>query len=120
MSPSVDEYLAQLDHPHKAAVERLRRAILALDPSINEEVKWNAPSFRREDHFATFRLHPGATFQLILHTGAKAKSNTRQFQLDAPAGLLKWAAKDRCAVLLAPDLEPKVVAGLVQQWLDQL
>ena len=120
MSQTVDDYLAQLDHPHKAAVQRLRRAILALDPSIGEEVKWNAPSFRREDHFATFRLHPGATFQLILHAGAKAKSNARKFTLEGPPAMLKWAATDRCVVQLAADTDDAVVVDLVRQWLAQL
>lgn len=120
MTQNVDDYLAALDHPHKAAVQRLRRAILAIDPSIAEEVKWNAPSFRREDHFATFRLHPGATFQLILHTGAKAKSNTRQFRLDGPPAMLKWAATDRCVVTPGPDPDTEQITDLVRQWLAQL
>jgi len=41
----VDEYMQQLDHPLKDVVEALRQTILESDPTIGEEVKWNAPTF---------------------------------------------------------------------------
>lgn len=123
-SVSVNAYLAALQHPHKKGVETLRKAILGIDSRIQEEVKWNAPSFYLDDHFATFRLHPGTTFQLILHRGAKAKDNTRQFHLDDSLGLLKWAAKDRCIISFTSDADAKEkheeVIRMVKEWLAQL
>ena len=123
-SISVDAYLAALQHPHKKGVEALRKAILGIDTRIQEEVKWNAPSFYLDDHFATFRLHPGTTFQLILHRGAKAKDNTKQFRLDDSLGLLKWAAKDRCIISFSSDSDAKEkraeIIRLVKEWLAQL
>ncbi|MDH5829038.1 hypothetical protein QFW80_00675 [Luteimonas sp. M1R5S18] len=53
---AVDALMATLTHPHKASIEALRAAILAVDPSIAEGVKWNAPSFRTHEYFATFHL----------------------------------------------------------------
>ena len=41
----VDRYLAELEHPLKPAIARLRAAIVGSDPAITEHVKWNAPSF---------------------------------------------------------------------------
>jgi hypothetical protein len=79
---SVEDYLAALDHPIKAGLELLRQAILGLDERIQEEVKWNAPSFRLEDHFATFRLHPVSILQLVLHHGSKPNEPPRTFRLD--------------------------------------
>lgn len=121
---SVDAYLAALEHPHTKGVQALRRAILGIDARIREEVKWNAPSFYLEDHFATFRLSPGSTFQLILHTGAKAKSNARQLRLDDPRGLLKWAAKDRCVLTFESDSDAITkraeVTRMVKDWMAQL
>lgn len=121
---SVDAYLAALQHPHKKGVQVLRKAILGIDPSIREEVKWNAPSFCLEDHFVTFRLHPGTIFQLILHTGAKAKASPKQFLLDDPQGLLKWAAKDRCTIAFESDADAMTksaeVTRLVKDWISQL
>lgn len=61
---SVDTYLAHLEHPYKKGVQALRKAILGVDARIREEVKWNAPSFCLEDHFATFRLHQGLSSRL--------------------------------------------------------
>jgi hypothetical protein len=121
---SVATFLAELTHPHKTGVERLRRAILAIDTRITEEVKWNAPSFKLTDHFATFKLHPPKHIQLVLHTGSKPIVPPRQFTLEAPEGLLKWAAPDRCVLTLqssadAQDHEADVVA-IVRQWLAQL
>jgi hypothetical protein len=121
---SVDSYLAALQHPHKKGVQALRKAILGIDARIREEVKWNAPSFCLEDHFATFRLHPGSVFQLVLHTGAKARANPKQFHLDDPQGLLKWAAKDRCIMAFASDADAMTkraeVTRLVKSWIAQL
>jgi hypothetical protein len=121
---SVDAYLAALQHPHKKGVQALRKAILGVDARIREEVKWNAPSFRLEDHFATFRLHPGSIFQIVLHTGAKAKVNPKQFHLDDPQSLLKWAAKDRCVIAFESDADAMTkraeVVRMVKDWIAQL
>lgn len=121
---SVEAFLAALEHPQKAGIERLRQAILAIDPRITEEVKWNAPSFKLVDHFATFKLHPPTQIQIVLHTGSKAVAPPRQFELQTPSNLVKWAAPDRCALTLKPseaaaELEAEVVR-LVQQWVEQL
>lgn len=121
---SVDGYLATLEHPHKKGVQALREAILGVDARIREEVKWNAPSFYLEDHFATFRLHPGSIFQLILHRGAKAKGNPKPFHLDDPRGVLKWQAKDRCVIAFESDADAVAKCGevtrMVKDWIAQL
>ena len=121
---SVDEYLAALEHPHKRGVQALRKEILSLDKRILEEVKWNAPSFRLRDHFATFRLHPIPMFQLVLHTGAKSKGSPKQFRLDDPNGLVKWAAKDRCTIRFESDVDAlakrDAVTRIIRDWIAQL
>jgi hypothetical protein len=120
----VEAYLASLEHPHKRGVQILRRAILGVDARIREEVKWNAPSFCLEDHFATFRLHPGSIFQLVLHTGAKVKKRPKQMSLDDPRGLLKWAAKDRCVIAFQSDADARSkrpeVERMIREWIGQL
>ena len=45
--------MLQLEHPHKPAIELLRRLVLGVDPSVREGIKWNAPSFRTGEYFAT-------------------------------------------------------------------
>jgi len=116
--------LAGLNHPHRDGIAQLRTLILDLDSRITEEVKWNAPSHQLDDHFATFRLHPPKAIQLILHTGAKARSNARKFTIDDPAGLLQWPATDRCVLTLKSASELKAhladVRSILRQWIDQL
>jgi uncharacterized protein YdhG (YjbR/CyaY superfamily) len=43
--PTVDEFMAALDHPFKAGVQAVRETIRGVHPGITEQVKWNAPSF---------------------------------------------------------------------------
>jgi hypothetical protein len=121
---TVDGYLATLEHPHKSGIESLRKMILALKPGISEEIKWNAPSFKLEDHFATFKLHPPRNIQLVLHTGAKAKSNAKTFVIEDPEGLLKWPARDRSLLTLestaALRTHKAAVLKILKQWVAQL
>lgn len=86
-------------------------------------MKWNAPSFYITEHFATFKLRPAATVQVVFHTGAKRKADTRSIRIDVPAGLLQWPAKDRCVATLSDmrELEAKKDAfeHIVKQWIEQ-
>lgn len=119
----VDDFLAMLDHPRRAEIEALRALILDADPRVREAVKWNAPSFLVAEHFATFRLRPAATVQVVLHTGARARPEPLAPRIDDPAGLLAWASPDRCVATFrdAADVEAKRDAFLhvVRQWIAQ-
>jgi hypothetical protein len=98
-SAAVDELMRGLDHPCKAEIEMLRRAVLAVDPSIAEGVKWNAPSFRTTEYFATTNLRAKAGVGLILHLGAKVRDlPPGGLAIADPAGLLKWLARDRASI----------------------
>ncbi|MCB2097072.1 MAG: DUF1801 domain-containing protein [Parvularculaceae bacterium] len=120
----VDDFMAALDHPHKDGVDRLRRAIKGADSRIEEEIKWNAPSFKLAEHFVTFKLHPPTAIALVFHTGAKPLAAPRKFALDDPHKLLKWAAQDRCVLTLksADDARKyeKDVVAMVRAWIRQL
>ncbi|MFO0613331.1 MAG: DUF1801 domain-containing protein [Polyangiaceae bacterium] len=123
-APTVKNFLAALDHPHKAAIERIRSMVLGLDPRITESIKWNAPSFQLEDHFATFKLHPPTKIALVLHTGAKAKGPPMAFAVDDPAGLMTWPAPDRALVTLKSEADLLAHEGalrrILEQWIAQL
>ena len=124
IAPSVDAYMSDLKHAHKDGVQDIRRLILSLAGGIKEDVKWNAPSFYSDDHFATFRLHPSPIFQLILHTGAKKKASAKPLKIDDPKGLLKWAAADRCVVTFSSAADAKAKKGaltaILRAWISQL
>ena len=119
-STQVDTYMATLDHAMAAQVEQLRTAILDSDARINESIKWNAPSFLIDDHFATFNLHYPDRVQIVLHAGAKLNPDAAQFEISDPCGLLKWAAVDRASVTFASadEVDERMDAFLdvLRQW----
>ena len=87
-SETVDAFMAALQHPLKAGVERLRSASLASNDQISEQVKWNAPSFCYGGvDRATFRLQPGDRLQLILHRGAKTRDDSAEFRFEDTSGV---------------------------------
>ena len=96
---TVDQFLTTLHHPHKAEILALREMILNADPAIAEGIKWNAPSFRTTEYFATFHLRAKEGVQLILHLGAKVRDTaTTGIEIADPTALLTWLAKDRATV----------------------
>ena len=124
--PAVTAFLRELDHPLKQEIEAVRKIILGVSPEIREGIKWNAPSFRTTDYFATLN-NPRARdrVMLILHKGAKVKDNTtKEMQIADPAGLIKWLAKDRCLVTLGDrtDIQAKrsALEAIIREWIRQL
>ncbi|HQR06016.1 MAG TPA: DUF1801 domain-containing protein [Gemmatales bacterium] len=123
--PAVVAFLKALKHPLKKEIEAVRKIILGVSASIQEGIKWNVPSFRTTDYFATVFLRSTETVQLIFHTGAKVKATaTTGLKIDDPAGLLKWLAKDRCMVTLGKGREiqakRKAFEAIVRQWIESL
>lgn len=118
----VDEYLSTLDHPHRPAIMAIRQAILATDPAITEEIKWNAPSFRTSEHFATMNLRVKKGVAVILHFGAKKRDiSSTGVEIPDPDSLLEWLAKDRAMVTFrdAADVGERKVAftSLLKEWI---
>ena len=120
---AVDAFMATLEHPYKAAIEALRTIIAGADPAIAEGVKWNAPSFRTTEYFATTHLRSKDGIGVILHLGAKVRE-TPSFQIEDPQGLLKWLAKDRALVNFAGVQDVKAheaaIQGIVRQWITSV
>lgn len=91
---SVEDYMASLDHPLKEGVVLLRAAIKSADPTLSEQIKWNAPSFGREfDDRVTLGVRPDC-LQVVLHRGVKPQDSSG-FTFQDESGLIKWAAVDR-------------------------
>ena len=131
-SPKTDAnvmaFMRELDHPLKREIEAVRQIILGVSPAIREGIKWNAPSFRTTEYFATVNLRAKsgeARVWLILHTGAKVKKTaTTGMKIADPVGLLQWLAKDRCLVTFADskDIRAKraVLQAIIREWIRQL
>ena len=122
--PAVDALLRDLDHPLKREIEEVRRIVLGVSPEIGEAVKWNAPSFRTTEFFATVHTRATDAVRLVFHRGAKARDNTKKLTIPDPAGLLEWLATDRALVTLGKGEEIRAnraaFEALVRRWIGQL
>ena len=125
IDPEVAAFMAALDHPRAKELEAVRQLILVASPAIREGMKWNMPSFRTTDYFATANLRPKGPLRLILHNGAKVKASAATgLAIDDPSGLLNWLAKDRCMVSFADMGEVRAkraaLQAVVRAWIAQL
>jgi hypothetical protein len=119
-NPTVEDFLATLDHPRAADVRRLRAAIMAGNDTLTEHVKWKAPSFCSHGvDRVTFRLFPADHLQLVFHRGAKPQ-DTEGFEFGADAGLLRWVAPDRAVLTLGDPADvaakEEAIVDLVNRW----
>lgn len=123
-SQDVEAFLAALDHPFKEEILAVRRILLGADPAIQEGIKWNAPSFRTSEYFATFHLRAKDGVQVILHRGAKKRETAAGLPVEDPEALLEWLGKDRASVKLRDrgDVEAKgpALAALIRQWIQHV
>lgn len=96
---TVNDFIAALNHPLKPEVIALRQIILGADSRISQGIKWNVPSFRTTEYFATFYLRAKESIQIILHFGAKPRAlPVGDIAIADPEALLTWLAKDRASV----------------------
>ena len=121
-SQAVDHFMEQLRHPFKAEVQALRQIVLTAAPSISEGVKWNAPSFRTSEYFATTNLRAKSGVGLILHFGAKVRDLAPGgVAIQDPANLLKWLGKDRAMTefssLSEIDAKASALRAVLAQWI---
>lgn len=121
-SAAVNLFMQSLQHPHSGMIELLRPLFLSLSKDVAEGIKWNAPSFRTHEYFATINLREKQGLGIILHLGAKIKTLPEGgVQIDDPQHLLKWLATDRTSVVLldAEDFLKKESAlrAVLLQWI---
>ena len=118
--PDVDSFLRELRHPSKNAIEAVRRIILGVSPKISEGIKWNSPSFRTTEYFATVNVRKDQVW-LILHLGAKVRDNSSEMKIADPDEVLKWLAKDRALLTFADakDVQTKKSAlqKIIREWI---
>jgi hypothetical protein len=117
---AVDSFMAQLEHPHKPAIEAIRQVVRGADPAIAEGIKWNAPSFRTTEYFATTHMRAKQSVGIILHLGAKVR-DLPGVTIDDPEGLLNWLAKDRAMASFADATQVReqktALEYIVRQWI---
>lgn len=122
---AVQDFMLKLKHPFKADIQAVRDAVLGVDSAIAEGIKWNAPSFRTTEYFATINLREKAGVGLILHLGAKVRDMAPgSVKIDDPQTLLRWLAKDRAMIVFKNtqhivDSKP-AFENIIRQWIEQV
>jgi hypothetical protein len=81
----VNEYIQELDNPLKDLWEDIREIILNVDPKMEEDIKWGAPTFIYNGNLATFNPRAKKFVNLTFHTGA---------EIHDPEGVLEGDAKE--------------------------
>ncbi len=124
-SEAVDQFMAQLKHPHKAEIAALRAIVLATGKSVADGIKWNAPSFRTTEYFATTNLRAKRGIGLILHLGAKVRDIPADgLKIADPAKLLKWLGRDRAAIefedLAEINRNKAALQAVLRQWIKHV
>lgn len=123
-SAAVEAFLQQLPPQARELAGALRAAVLGADPAIAEGIKWNVPSFRTRDYFATTHLRVKQGIGLILHFGAKKNAiSATGVDVADPSGLLQWLARDRAMITFA-DLDQlanrrEALQALLREWLSR-
>ena len=117
------EFLMYDDHDMRTfcSIGAVRQTILAADRSITEGIKWNSPSFYKHGWFATVNVRPKHGVLVVLHHGAKARSNADLgASLNDPDELLDWLGKDRATVAFTDDVDFKkkrsAFTKIIKQW----
>jgi hypothetical protein len=112
--------------PAQAALVRAFRTVLfTLDERVQQDVKWNSPSFRTSDHFATLHLRDPGKVLVILHFGVagKAPAGLRE-RIPDPDSLLEWRGAERAILTLENEAQLKSRAAAVRKilraWIAEL
>jgi len=122
---AVDEFMRTLDHRFKRLIETVRASILSVDKTIYEGIKWNAPSFRTREYFATMNLREKKGIGIILHLGARVRDlPAGGIKINDPTTLLKWLGRDRAMIVFEnpADFDRKKAAFelIIQQWITNI
>ena len=119
----IGAFLDRTPEPARAALAELCRIVEDSDPRIRAEIKWNAPSFRIDDHFATTGLLKAGGIRLVLHTGVRRKSPPRAVVIDDPEKLLDWRDADRAVAVFADADDVRrneqALVVILTQWIAQ-
>jgi hypothetical protein len=117
---AVDALMANAAHPLAAEIGLLRGWMLRADASISEGVKWNAPSFRTHEWFATVHLRSRTSVQAVMHLGVKVRAGAG-VEIDDPDDLLRWLAKDRAMIDLGAGAafraRKAAMQAIARQWI---
>ena len=114
----VATFLAKCRHALRPELDALRAIVAGADARLVEGIKWNAPSFRTSDWFATFHLREPQKVLVVFHLGAKKRDTSQRLPVGAPEGMVEWLSPDRCMVTV-DDVKRrgKALQAFVRGWI---
>jgi hypothetical protein len=119
----VSTYLDKTPEPARAALAELCRIISESDPRVRAEIKWNAPSFAIDEHFATTGLLKAGGVRLVLHTGARRRGPANALVIEDPEKLLDWKDVDRAVAVFADEDDVRrneqALTVILTEWISQ-
>jgi len=94
---TVDEFLNGLNENQRSQVLKLREYIFEIEPSLTEHIKWNAPSYVKEDEDRmTFNtMNKESIVKLVFHMGATKKEDKNGQPVLDDAHLIEWVSNIR-------------------------
>lgn len=120
---AVEAWLREMSDDRLPLLVELCRIIEQSDGRVVGEIKWNAPSYRIVEHFATTGIERRGGIRLVLHTGAAKRETPLPMRehVEDPTGLLAWKGSDR-AVALFYSVEDvcaasEALTAILRQWI---
>lgn len=121
---TVAEFLQDQPADKLEQVNTLRALIMAAEPSLTEDIKWNAPNYNLhgEDRITFNVMNKEGLVKLVLHMGASKKEDKKAPPvLKDDKGLVDWSSDIRGAITFAnsDDIAAKSadVTALIKDWL---
>ena len=114
---TIDEFLNDLSPDKKDQVLELRAYIKAVAPSLQEHIKWNAPSFVKngEDRITFNLFNKEGVVKLVFHMGATRKEDRKAPPVLADAQLIEWVSDIRGYVTFESLQQIKSQEGLIKE-----
>lgn len=94
---TVEEFLDGLDDNRRAQVLKLRQYIMETSPSLEEHIKWNAPSYtlNNEDRITFNTMNKEQVVKLVFHMGVTRKENKKGEPILKDARIIEWVSDIR-------------------------
>lgn len=121
---TVSEFLANLAPDRKNQVELLRSYIFQAEPTLTENIKWNAPNYIFEDiDRITFNVHnKEQAVRILIHKGVIEKEDKKAMPImEDTSGLIKWNSNIRGTLSFNTIQEienhAKEIKNIISDWL---
>lgn len=121
---SLDEFFADQSPGKLKQINALRKIILEIEPTLLENLKWNAPNYQHkgEDRITFNVMNKQGKVKLLIHMGAtKKESKSAPSILVDDEGIVEWNSDIR-GTLTFIDLEDIAskkasLKKLIERWL---